>query len=159
MPERSPDANGAEVVLQLKRQLGTVLQDRRYRLGLTQRGLSDAAGISLKYLGEIERGEANPTIETLARVAWVMNWDPWMFFGERQTAISRNTHALLTADLERAQQQLGTISAWLNGLNPAARDSPADEATAMATHNAVPATTQRPPGRPRLRHIVRDPRP
>lgn len=159
MSEGSHDTDVAEVVLQLKLQLGHLLQRRRYQLGMTQRDLSDAAKISLKYLGEIERGEANPTLDMLARLACVLDWDPWTLFGERQPAISRNTHSLITADLGRAQQQLESLSAWLAGLTPATRELPADETTAVETHNTVPATASTRRGRPRMRHIVRGPRP
>jgi transcriptional regulator with XRE-family HTH domain len=40
---------------------------------ITQEQLGERAGISYKYLGEIERGEANPTFDVLYRLAKALN--------------------------------------------------------------------------------------
>jgi transcriptional regulator with XRE-family HTH domain len=72
----------------LARQLGTMLQDQRLREGLTQSELAERAELSLKYVGEIERGEANVTIQALERLASVLRWDPWSLFAPEQQAMS-----------------------------------------------------------------------
>lgn len=46
---------------------------RREFLGLSQEGLADRSGIHRTYIGSIERGERNVTINTLARIAAALN--------------------------------------------------------------------------------------
>jgi len=48
---------------------GRVLRALRERRGLSQEALSDLAGLSRSFLGEIERGDAVPSIETLQKLA------------------------------------------------------------------------------------------
>lgn len=44
---------------------------RRYRTerGLTQEGLADEVGLALTYVGQIERGLRNPTLDIVERLA------------------------------------------------------------------------------------------
>ena len=50
-------------------QLGRKLRALRHSFGLTQEQLAEEADISLKHLGEIERGRGNPTLTTLEALA------------------------------------------------------------------------------------------
>lgn len=52
--------------------LGALLQRRRQRLGLTQSQLAERADLSLKHVGDIERGEANLTVYALEQLAVVL---------------------------------------------------------------------------------------
>jgi hypothetical protein len=47
----------------LKIRFGAALQRHRLSRNLTQRELADLSSLSLKYVGEIERGEANTTLD------------------------------------------------------------------------------------------------
>lgn len=49
--------------------LGKALRGLRERLGLSQEELAAFAGLSRTSLGEIERGETNPSFDTLCRLA------------------------------------------------------------------------------------------
>lgn len=40
--------------------------------GMTQQALAEAAGMKQPRIAEIERGDANPRLETLARLAWAL---------------------------------------------------------------------------------------
>lgn len=51
------------------RQLGHKTRSLRKALGMTQEQLAEGADISLKHLGEIERGRGNPTLVTLVALA------------------------------------------------------------------------------------------
>lgn len=44
--------------------------------------------MSLKYIGEIERGEANATIEVYERLAQAMQWDSGEMFGGVQGSLA-----------------------------------------------------------------------
>lgn len=50
-------------------QLGQKLRALRNAFGMTQERLAEGADISLKHLGEIERGRGNPTLTTLEALA------------------------------------------------------------------------------------------
>ena len=49
----------------LYKTLGTRIRDERLKLNLTQEELAEKANISPSYMGRIERGERNPTLENL----------------------------------------------------------------------------------------------
>ncbi len=88
---------------------GRLLQNRRQKGGLSQSHLAKLSGISLKYIGEIERAEANITIETMCTLCSALDWIPfdvpttpqddtpekidfrqleqWVFEGHRQLAV------------------------------------------------------------------------
>ena len=48
-----------------RKTLGANVRKWRVRRGWTQDQLAQAAGISAKFVGEVERGEDNPSLETL----------------------------------------------------------------------------------------------
>jgi transcriptional regulator with XRE-family HTH domain len=49
----------------VRRQLGANVRRWRARRGWTQDQLAEQANISAKFVGEVERGEDNPSLETL----------------------------------------------------------------------------------------------
>lgn len=55
--------------------MGTRIRDLRRAQKLTQEQLGERAGVSYKFIGEIERGTGNPTINTLAGIAAALNVD------------------------------------------------------------------------------------
>jgi transcriptional regulator with XRE-family HTH domain len=48
----------------------------RLRLGLTQEGLGQKAGLHFTYIGAVERGERNVTLATIIRIAEALETDP-----------------------------------------------------------------------------------
>ncbi len=59
----------------LRARLGARVRELRKARRLTQEQLGERAGLSYKFLGEIERGLANPTISTLANLASALDLD------------------------------------------------------------------------------------
>jgi len=53
----------------IRTHVGAAVKALRARRRLTQEQLAERSGLSYKFVGEIERGDANPTILTLDRVA------------------------------------------------------------------------------------------
>ncbi|RJX35941.1 MAG: XRE family transcriptional regulator [Desulfarculus sp.] len=53
----------------MRKMLGRRVRDLRTSRGMTQEELGELANINYKYLGGIERGERNPSLENLARIA------------------------------------------------------------------------------------------
>lgn len=56
-------------LVNVRSRFGATLKERRLRRQLTQEQLAEASGLSYKFVGELERGQGNPTLETLARLA------------------------------------------------------------------------------------------
>lgn len=54
------------------REIGQKFRDRRKVLHLRQRDLAELAGITLRGLTDLERGQANPTLKQLAKIADVL---------------------------------------------------------------------------------------
>lgn len=48
--------------------IGKIIKARRKMLGLRQDQLADISGVGINTLTKIERGEGNPSIETLKKV-------------------------------------------------------------------------------------------
>lgn len=55
--------------------LGKTIKDRRTGLGITQQQVADLAGVSVNTLYQLERGQSNPTVEVLAKVADVLGME------------------------------------------------------------------------------------
>lgn len=51
------------------RRLGERIRSERLRLKLTQETLAEHANISVSFLGQIERGERKPSLETVVEIA------------------------------------------------------------------------------------------
>lgn len=127
-----------ELAQRLKTQLGTRLQRHRLKKGMTQQTVAERADLSLKYLGEVERGEANPTVMTLAKIAYVLGWDPWTLFGEHQPGLSRPVHLLITAEVYRWRAGLMNFEAWLEALDPMNTDPSTWQTSALLPTPAAP---------------------
>jgi len=66
---RRPELEAAEAEIALSEAIADLIVDARVRTGLTQAELARRAGTSQARISELERGEANPTVDTLARIA------------------------------------------------------------------------------------------
>ena len=55
-----------------RRAFGLALRTLRKQAGLTQQQVATAAGISRSYLSDMERGERDPTLDTVFRVAGIL---------------------------------------------------------------------------------------
>jgi transcriptional regulator with XRE-family HTH domain len=53
----------------IRKNLGARIREERRQLGLSQEGLATAAGLDRTYVGGVERGERNPSLESIAAIA------------------------------------------------------------------------------------------
>jgi transcriptional regulator with XRE-family HTH domain len=107
----------------LRARFGYSLQVHRLKSGLTQAAVAERADLSLKHLGNIERGTANTTIENMEVLGRVLKWDP---FAEALMAsapgIVDSARLVLRAELKHITD---TIALVLNELEPLAEASTA----------------------------------
>jgi y4mF family transcriptional regulator len=66
-------------------EIGDKVRDRRKVLRLRQRDLAELAGVTLRGLTQLEKGQANPTLKQLAKIADVL--------GLELILIERSRHA------------------------------------------------------------------
>ena len=71
--------------------LGNIIREARSRLGLSQRQLAERAGLSSGMLCLIEKGEANPSVQSLLGLADALALPLASFFDEHTTAKSEKT--------------------------------------------------------------------
>jgi len=126
----------------LRLRLGDALQRERQRRGLSQSQLAKLAALSLKYIGEIERGEANATMDALGKIATALDWDVFQHaarvpFDELPADIKTLVRQAL-ADI--AQLVADACTGWLDSL---------DHVDVAQDTFAVPAPIRRRRGRPR----------
>ena len=55
--------------------IGTAIRSRRKLLNVVQGDLAEIAGISTRTLRDIERGTANPSLETLLKIVTVLGME------------------------------------------------------------------------------------
>lgn len=53
-------------------EIGSFMKERRQMLGITQPDLAEMAEVSINTLYKIERGEANPSVKVLNKLAEVL---------------------------------------------------------------------------------------
>ena len=71
------------------RALGGAIRATRVEQGLTQEAFAIRAGIDRSYLGAVERGEFNVTVDTLARIADGLGVPAWeLLRGGKREAIT-----------------------------------------------------------------------
>ena len=58
-----------ETVIKIEKKFGKHVRELRNKAGYSQEDLADLAGIHRTYLGGIERGERNPSLKNIQRIA------------------------------------------------------------------------------------------
>ena len=71
--------------------LGEVIRKFRVKKRLSQEALADLAGIHRTYLGGVERGERNPSFQSLGRILNALGIS-WQDFGEALDQHLRRKH-------------------------------------------------------------------
>lgn len=62
--------------------VGLNIRRIRKEAGLSQEQLAHKADMDMRYLGGIERGEYNPTVAMLGKIAEALNVHPSVFLGD-----------------------------------------------------------------------------
>ena len=136
-----------DLLTSLRERLGVALQRQRQVHGLSQSQLAKLAKLSLKYVGEIERGEANVSMEALERLTTALEWDPFELPLREQDTLPEGVRTLLLAELTHMQHLVQTAIGWVQTLDAAmVRRASQPESPPLPT-----AWSEEPPLRPRGR--------
>lgn len=71
--------------LQGRKKFGKAVRVLRLENGWTQEGLADHAGIHPTYLGGIERGTRNVSLDNILKIANALGVNPCRFFEDEKT--------------------------------------------------------------------------
>jgi transcriptional regulator with XRE-family HTH domain len=70
------NGNHADVSNDLQTRFGKRVRELRERLGISQEGLAERCGLHRTYVGGIERGERNPSLINIGRIADALGVPP-----------------------------------------------------------------------------------
>lgn len=85
---------------------GKRLRDIRRRKDLTQEQLADLSGLSIQYVGEIERGKRNPSLTTIETLAKALTLPITDFFELQEFQIDpKDIKAKLISQIENADDE------------------------------------------------------
>lgn len=76
-----------------------ILRDRR---GYSQEGLGDRAGLHRTYVGQVERGERNPSFESLDRLIKALGAN-WSQFGELIDGSASAKDSIVTTSIKKTR--------------------------------------------------------
>jgi len=91
--------------------IGDRLRAYRTRTGLSQEEVAEKAGVHPTYVGQLERGEKNATLESVEKVARALNLPFEVLFeaiieGDADNAVARECYELITTRPAKEQQAI-----------------------------------------------------
>lgn len=88
----------------IRKLVGSKIRDYRKAKGLSQDQLGELCGFHFSYIGGVERGERNISLENIAKIAEALDVEPKMFFEFDETYLTP-----LPEEKELALRELVTI--------------------------------------------------
>lgn len=125
----------------LRERIGLAIQRQRQLHGLSQAQLARMAKCSVKYVGEIERGEANASIEAIERLSAALECDLFELPLREQDTLPEGIRTLLLADLTHTKHLVETAISWVQTL----------DAAMVGRESELPSEPPRPASRPGIR--------
>ena len=105
---------------------GKALRAYRTRQRLTQEELAERSGLSHKFIGEIERGLGNPTIETVSQIAAALTISIGDLFEAATATASEDHYRISKRDLQAVREAADSLDSVMQRLasNPSVRYRP-----------------------------------
>lgn len=98
--------------------VGQMIRKRRTEIGLSQEQVALQAGVTTTYLGQVERGDRNPTVGFLEKVAESLEVDITYFFENTKSADGSPAENLIRSYLrnlnEEQKQKIAQIVAVIS---------------------------------------------
>src|SRR4051812_10319786 len=115
----------ASPAAQFRLQLGASIRMLRLEKGWSQEQLAERAGLSYKFVGEVERGVGNPSVETLFEIATALGVEPVAFFESRAGTVDPFGPGVSEERLYSAREALESLEDLLKELAAPLRRRPA----------------------------------
>ncbi|MGM1057413.1 MAG: helix-turn-helix domain-containing protein [Bacteroidota bacterium] len=77
--------------MDLFQQIGRIIQQRRSQIRITQGQLADMAEISINTLYKIERGQGNPTLQSLFKIADILGLELVLQVKQKEKKLGNET--------------------------------------------------------------------
>lgn len=68
----------------LRKRLGQAIKRRRAAEGISQEELADRAGVHRTYMGSVERGERNVSLDNVERIARALDLPVWQLLKDAE---------------------------------------------------------------------------
>lgn len=118
------DPNTAPVN-ELQSRVGARIRDLRLRRNWTQEMLGERAGMSYKFIGEVERGTGNPTLDSIEQIARAFSVDVSELF---KNGASEAVYSTITASdfavFRELREQLSSAEDVMKRIGGGARPRP-----------------------------------
>ena len=101
----------------IRARFGSAVRNSRTRQHLTQEQLAERCGLSQKFIGEVERGTANPTIETVAQIAQALTIEVVELFGAA-AAVHSDHYRISRKDAQMVREAAASLGSVLDRLPP-----------------------------------------
>ncbi|OGQ54725.1 MAG: hypothetical protein A3J24_10595 [Deltaproteobacteria bacterium RIFCSPLOWO2_02_FULL_53_8] len=88
-----------------KRLIGLRIEKLRKSRGLTRESFAEKADISTNYLGRMERGTENPTLDMFLKIAKALKVEAWELLDFKHEANHRELEELLSKLLKEADTE------------------------------------------------------
>jgi transcriptional regulator with XRE-family HTH domain len=98
--------------------LGLLIKEHRIKRRLSQAALAEHLDMSLKYVGEIERGESNTSIDTMEMIANAVGVDLLKALPALEHPVSGGVRELVLAEIEQMHARLHILTRLLKANDP-----------------------------------------
>ena len=99
---------------EFRARVGQNVRALRKLRGFSQEGLGERSGLSCKFIGEIERGVGNPTVDTIVALARALSIDVAMLFEQADSRGGRRVpFPIAQSDYETAREALNSLGGLL----------------------------------------------
>ena len=78
-------------IKETRKKLGERIREFRKSAGLTQEELGEKASLNYKFIGELERGRVNVSLDSLAKIASALDVNPGRFFAKDKIPVRQST--------------------------------------------------------------------
>lgn len=89
----------------VRNKLGPLIKQKRKLLGMTQEDLAERLNISISFAGQIERGEAMPSVKMLQLIITELDLDPRALFFDEKVEVNEYTELCLIMRRMSTQQR------------------------------------------------------